>query len=268
MMRGLVRGIARWQSAIAVGGLAATFLLVPVAAGTLDRAAAEPAKARLEAGEMLEPGDSLRSPDGHFVLTQQADGNLVLVGPNGEAVFDTKTAGNVGAKTVMQDDGNLVVEDVAGHTLFHTNTHENAGAFLQVQPDGNMVVYGHDDQALWSQHAWHGLLPGKFILAPNDYVNARNEACKLVMQGDGNLVLQGRDGKTLFDTRTAGHPGTRAAMQADGNFVVTSGTDQTLFDTKTGGHRGAHLEVQEDCNVVIRAEDTNEPLWNSRTANH
>lgn len=263
MMRVSVRDAVRWRSAALAVGLAVTALLAPVAAGT---AAAAPADFRLEAGEVLRPGDSLRSPDGTYVLTQQSDGNLVLTGPSKKAVFNTITAGNPGATTVMQPDGNLVVKSKEGRALFHTNTHENPGSFLQVQPDGNLVIYSEDEEALWSRHAWYGTLPSKFVLAPNDYVKARNGACKLVMQGDGNLVLLGGDGKSLFDTKTAGNPGATAAMQGDGNFVVKSKDGRALFDTKTAGNAGARLDVQEDCNVVVRMKDNSKALWNSRTA--
>lgn len=264
LTRGLGHAGAYLRAAGAVAGLAVAALVTPVVGGAVTTAAAAPVDFRLEAGESIQPGDTLTSPDGGYVLTQQHDGNLVLRGPDGDPMFNTITAGHPGATTTMQHDGNLVVTDTSGDVVFHTNTHDNAGAFLQVQTDGNLVIY-QNDEALWSQHAWHGRLPSKHALAPNDYIMAGNGACQLVMQGDGNLVLQDRGGQPLFQTYTHGHPGARATMQADGNFVVTSRDGRVLFDTVTAGNPGASIDVQPDCNVVVRSHGDNKALWNTRT---
>jgi hypothetical protein len=266
MTRGLVCAVAGLRAAGVVAALSGAVFLAPVAVGPLDTAAAARADFRLEPGEVLRAGDSLTSPDGRYVLTQQVDGNLVLRGPGGTPLFNTITAGHPGASTTMQYDGNLVVHNRAGKAIFHTNTHDNEGAFLQVQTDGNLVIYQDDDEALWSRHAWYGLLPSKFTLAPNDYVRNRDNACRLVMQADGNLVLQGRNDETLFQTGTHGYPGARAAMQSDGNFVVRAKGGGVLFDTATAGNPGANLQVQPDCNVVVRSRDGNKPLFDTRTS--
>ena len=61
----------------------------------------------------LFAGDSIKSPNGQYVLTLQPDGDLVLdqfLG-NGSTVtlWDSGTAGEAAVKAVMQDDGNLVI---------------------------------------------------------------------------------------------------------------------------------------------------------------
>ena len=53
----------------------------------------------------------------------QADGNLVLYGPNDEYVWDTETDNNPGSRLVIQDDGNAVIYRPDGNPTWVTGTH-------------------------------------------------------------------------------------------------------------------------------------------------
>lgn len=69
----------------------------------------------------LLPGDRLTSADRSTSLIMQTDGNLVLY--RGTAVlFQARTQGNPGARTVVQEDGNVVVYSSTGRALHSTGT--------------------------------------------------------------------------------------------------------------------------------------------------
>src|SRR5439155_550578 len=61
---------------------------------------------RLYAYHQLAGSQSLRSPNGRYVLSMQTDGNLVLYA-DGQALWASWTQNNPGAWVVMQGDGNL-----------------------------------------------------------------------------------------------------------------------------------------------------------------
>jgi hypothetical protein len=54
--------------------------------------------------------------------TMQADGNLVLYSPSGDAVWASGTDGNSGASVVLQDDRNLVIYGADLGLLWATDT--------------------------------------------------------------------------------------------------------------------------------------------------
>lgn len=87
----------------------------------------------------------------HYNLIQQSDGNLVLR-HDGRAIWSTGTAGNPGARFVLQSDGNLVVRSKAGKALWNSGT-AKAGSptYLTLQDDGNVVLRDQRTQkAVWS----------------------------------------------------------------------------------------------------------------------
>ena len=51
----------------------------------------------------------------------------------------------------MQTDGNLVLYGQRGDALFQTKTNGHSGARLDLQTDGNMVIY-QASTSLWSTH--------------------------------------------------------------------------------------------------------------------
>lgn len=102
----------------------------------------------LVAGEKLLPGQEIRSADGRFRLTLQTDGNLVLYGPKGKALWSTRTNGKPVTMAVMQDDGNFVLYN-GGTAVWHTRTHGNPGARLVVDDAGNVVIRGLNGKELW-----------------------------------------------------------------------------------------------------------------------
>lgn len=107
--------------------------------------------AMLENGRTLARGQYLTSRNGAWRLTMRTDGNLVLtqsVDP-GTVVWSTKTAGNDGARLVMQYRGNLVLVGSDGALLWNTGT-ANAKGYLALYSTGNIVVRA-GAQMLWDR---------------------------------------------------------------------------------------------------------------------
>jgi RHS repeat-associated protein len=94
----------------------------------------------LTSGATLYKGDIIRSPDQRFYLIYQTDGNVVLRGPTGAAIWNNHKAGVASTRLIMQADGNLVLYN--GSTpVWSTETNGHSGSYLQVQNDGNLVIY-------------------------------------------------------------------------------------------------------------------------------
>jgi hypothetical protein len=105
----------------------------------------------LEAGQRLNHGRTITSPDGRFRLEQQTDGNLVLYRWDNAALWATNLWG---AYTEMQVDGNLVVYDEYRNAVWASATHGNWDSYLRMQDDGNLVIYRRDGQAIWHSGTW------------------------------------------------------------------------------------------------------------------
>ena len=101
-------------------------------------------------GDMLRPGDSVRSYNGRFELVYQGDGNLVLY-ENGAAQWASGTHGRSAGFVIMQHDGNFVIYDANDVPIWTSQgTFGHDGAWLIVQDDGNVVIYSSDGVPLWA----------------------------------------------------------------------------------------------------------------------
>ena len=110
------------------------------------------------AGQIL-PGGSLSSPDDHYRLVYQGDGNLVLSDVlAGTVLWATDTGGAVPGQAIVQSDGNFVIYNTAGSARWTAGTGGHPGAYLRIQDDGNLVIYDATAQPIWS-HLTDSLLP-------------------------------------------------------------------------------------------------------------
>lgn len=109
-------------------------------------AAAAPSAAAqdtLANGEKLSAGSSLRSRNGRFVFTQQADGNTCLY-DGARALWCNLVNGRGADSLIMQADGNLYTYTAANAYVGCSMVHDYPDlrtAALKVQDDGNLVVY-------------------------------------------------------------------------------------------------------------------------------
>lgn len=103
----------------------------------------------LSNGQVLLPGEFIRSGNWKYHLILQGDGNLVLYPPSGPALWSSAT--NSGTLLGMQGDGNLVLYNANKVPVWHTGTNGHTNAHFRVQDDGNIVVYNTAGQAVWSR---------------------------------------------------------------------------------------------------------------------
>jgi LysM repeat protein len=107
----------------------------------------------LPSGSTLKPGDAITSPNGHYRLELQPDGNLVLTGPRGPA-WDPGPSGSGAVSADMQADGNCVLY-TADHVPVWSSRTDGPGAHLVLQDDRNVVVYARDGfTVLWSPNCY------------------------------------------------------------------------------------------------------------------
>lgn len=216
---------------------------------------------RLLPGQGLVPGGSVRSVDGKFALTLQGDGNLMLAGPGGEALWSAGISGHRDVwSVVMQADGNLVIGDSHGHALWASKTNGKPGASLTVQTDGNVVISDTGNHPVWSTKTTvpgppgaptqvGKLLAGQGLLSGQS-IKSADGRFTLTLQTDGNLVLGGPSGQALWASETTGKGPIWSAFLA-WDLVLCNENGKTVWSSGTNKVQPAFLIVQDDGNVVI-----------------
>ncbi len=116
--------------------------------------AANPPRILMAPGQILRANESLTSPDGRYQLSMQDDNNLVLYAVANNvrsAVWDTVTDASPARPgyATMQTDGNFVVYPTSGSVLFQSSTAGHLGASLRLQDDGHVQVIDVDANLLW-----------------------------------------------------------------------------------------------------------------------
>lgn len=108
---------------------------------------------RLVSGEVMVPGQELKSTDNRFTFFfQPGDGNAVIYWIGVGALWSTNTAGGTSLTLSIQADGNLVMRNYAGAVIFQTGTGGNPLAYLEMQTDGNLVLYTSGGSPLWASN--------------------------------------------------------------------------------------------------------------------
>ena len=216
----------------------------------------------LGAGQTLSAGGKLLSPDGHYQLIMQSDGNLVDYSwPR--ALWASSTAGKSGADLEMQTDGNLVIYAPGHVAVWASNTAGHSGAYLVIQNDANMVVVSPSGQPLWASGAVdYQLQPGQH-LSPGWQIQSPDRNYRMVMQSDGNLVLYtGNTARWASGTSVANSD---LEMQSDGNLVIYGPGHAAVWASNTAGKNGSVLFGQNDGNFVLYAPG-NVAVWSTNTA--
>ena len=114
----------------------------------------------LPSGDVLQSGQEMTSPSGHYALLMQSDGNLVEYGPRGP-IWATGTSGHEGAYALVQPAGNLVIYPMgegppppdSGSTpaLWASSTEPQFyGVYLRLDNSGRVaLVVPHSDVIAW-----------------------------------------------------------------------------------------------------------------------
>jgi surface antigen len=103
--------------------------------------AARPDRMSMDARLHAASNEYLQSADGRYRFVMQQDGNLVLYGPSGRALWASNTVGRGAHHLRMQGDGNLVIYNGADKPVWASGTPRHYSTFLVVQNDGNVVIY-------------------------------------------------------------------------------------------------------------------------------
>jgi hypothetical protein len=101
----------------------------------------------------LRRGMSVRSTDGRYQFAMQLDGNLVLYGPSGRAIWATSwhTSGwSAQEYVVFQADGNLVTYN-GSRAIWASGTGGSGAGTFVIQNDGNLVIY-RGSGAVWASN--------------------------------------------------------------------------------------------------------------------
>ncbi|QMU76943.1 hypothetical protein GXW83_15705 [Streptacidiphilus sp. PB12-B1b] len=86
---------------------------------------------------------------GSYELAMQNDGNLVIYGPTGAALWYSGTANPGTTDAIGQTDGNFVVYS-GGRALWNAGTGGHPGAYTCFQTDGNLVVYAPNSSGTYT----------------------------------------------------------------------------------------------------------------------
>jgi peptidoglycan/xylan/chitin deacetylase (PgdA/CDA1 family) len=170
-------------------------------------------------GGVLASSESFYSANGEFVLTQERNGVLALLG-NGRLLWSTPTRGHVGAVTHLSVSGALSVMMPAGAILWHSSR-AHRGDRLGLGNDGEIslssgaITWWRTSTHLFSLSSYHALGPDWTLYSPN-------AECRLVMNGTGQLVLQSTSHGTLWSSRGQYDAGSSAILEGNGNLEVVS----------------------------------------------
>jgi hypothetical protein len=235
---------------------------------------------RLNSDQVLEPGQSIASPNGRATLIMQSDGNLVLYQvDSGSRTALWATGTDVpGTRAAMQGDGNLALYGPGGECHWAAGTDGNPGAILALQDDGNLVIYAAAGSALWASGTslppevtvkGDRLMPGQ-ALESTEALESRNKRAVLWLRRQGSIVLFESVGQIPGGSDLAywiienNAPDSRLVMQEDGNLALYAPDGSCRWASGTDGNPGAWLTLQDDGNLVIYA-GTGPALWASNT---
>lgn len=252
------------------GGLRRVAIVVPGVAGLLTAAvmsataATAPVPSTLSANGVLTYPNYLQSPDGHFHVVMESNGNLAETIPGDRTLWSTGTTKYPGARAVMQVNGNLVIYDPTNTAVWSSNSPTVGCPRLVLQNDGNLVIYGNTASSWSAQSGLNKMLKGDVLKSGWSLYSKAPEEYRLTMLADGNLALFDGSGTELWSTKTYGHAGAYASMQTDGNLIVYDKTGDALWSSATNGHPGSHLDMLGDGNVdIINPAGT--VIWRSST---
>lgn len=114
-----------------------------------------PGTSEFSANTVLSQSDvtQIKTPDGTFELTLQADGNLVRK-QSGNIYWQTSTAGNPGAYLRLQNDGALELHKSDGAVLWTGGAKDRglAPLRLKIENDGSLVLRDSVDKVTWTLH--------------------------------------------------------------------------------------------------------------------
>lgn len=248
-------------------------------------------------GTTFKSCDALLSPNGHYFLALQSDGNVVIwdyYTPT-TVVWSTNSAttATAGQNYVLsyQSDGNLVLytsSSLPRKVLWSSSTVNVVPGTLAMQDDGNLVIY-IGSVSIWNTNTNKGVAAvscatffnvGSYmvksqVLTPCQALFSLDGGHMLIMQLDGNLVLYNTKespSKVTWKTNTI-FPSwqgyyTTLNFEANGNLVLFANF-ALKWSTGTNGKDSTTLVLQNDGNLVMYkaagAIDSGTVVWATNT---
>jgi hypothetical protein len=175
------------------------------------------------------------------------------------------------ATATMQTDGNFVVYGPLGAALWSTQTSGSNGAIIVVQNDGNFALY----QEVWQAGTYAAPSPGPFapascnigsnallanqFLFANQCIVSQSGQYFLYMAPDGNLFIYDLAHNIgTWGPGTYGHPGAFAVMQPNANFAVYDAASNFLWASNTYGTGASVLRMESDGRIILY-----KPWWST-----
>jgi polysaccharide deacetylase len=103
----------------------------------------------LHAGDMLQPGWQLSSPNGRCTLIQRRSGALVLATSAGEELWSSGTSHDPGARTIAIANGNVETRSDRGAIVWESYTGQHGSTRLQVLDSGQLMISTNKGARLW-----------------------------------------------------------------------------------------------------------------------
>jgi len=145
----------------------------------------------LFAGQSLQSGSCLISPNGVHMLAMQTDGNLVLSNlSTGSTEWASGTTGNAGASAQLLATGNLIISAPSGGTVWASNTAQAVDNFhVQILDEGNVVIYKlvkGDSNTLLYKSTWASIIDVHITLSNGQLVASQDAATLSI--GSGHIL--------------------------------------------------------------------------------
>ena len=231
--------------------------------------------ATVAAPSSLAPDQWLASPDGRSLLVMETNGNLVQFHDGGTG-WTSRTANHPGARLTVQSDGNLVVRGPGGQALWNAGTAGGGnGARLGFDATDTPTLTMANGRKAWSTFDPDGhrvavgtLREGSYlfqgqVLSTTPHAE-KPESVTLRLQTDGNLLLDAYASANVWSSHTAGHPGAYLVFQTDGNLVLRAANGVALWANGVHGARGAVLILQYNGDLAEFTAD-GRVLWHTGT---
>ena len=206
----------------------------------------------------LQASQSLVSPDGQYVLTQDADGALALT--SGKSVtWSTPSARHPGAFARVLATGRLAVESSTGKILWQSDA-GHADARLTLSNDGTISLTSAAT-TWWRQAApLIALRPGSSLRSGWSLSN-RDQTCRLVMQPSGHLVVQSASQGVLWTSQNSAVPGSTATLEANGNLALVTPHREVTW---TSGSLGPDTSLRlSPVGRAVVSSSTGHWLWST-----
>lgn len=206
----------------------------------------------LAAGQRLNPGEQLVSPDNSVSLVMEQNCDLVMYNEEGGVVWHSVSFGQgeyEGCFCAMQTDGNLVIYNSSNIPLWDSGTQgyyaakwrESANQPRKLVLDNSelMVLYNSANQAVWDNHepkaigATRKIVTEKIFSADNKF--------NMGIEPDGNLVIRrAADQAVVWQSNTAGiGEGAYFVMETNGEAVLRDRSGANRWGSKTSSRHNS-----------------------------